>query len=166
MFLDGYNLRPATTTLSLTGCDTVNIESISEAEATLVITNDLLQHDIPPTTLESFTRVLVSNWTRRLRTYSEAMLSNWISFKFQGEWWWVGQLLDELEKEIIENPSLNFLGGLGGLSQSIRVPWILQETVTSVSQQGSKRDSHVQEKADTCLARIKHPRCSRQTRRF
>jgi Heterokaryon incompatibility protein (HET) len=104
----------------------------SQAKYTLVMANDLRRRDVPPTKLETITRILVSNWTRRLWTYSEAMLSNRIAFKYAGDWVDFHETLGELKDEAIQNSNWDFLGALEGVYASITVPWTYSDPITDL----------------------------------
>ncbi|KAH8746287.1 hypothetical protein BGZ57DRAFT_192811 [Hyaloscypha finlandica] len=126
----------------------------SQAKYTLVMTNDLRRRDVPPTKLETITRILASNWTRRLWTYSEAMLSNRIAFKYVGEFVDFHETLEELKDEAIRNPAWDFLGALKGVHASISVPWAYSDTITDLVKDLPMLTSAPALDAVECLAQV------------
>lgn len=135
------------------------IQSISQvfaqAKSTLVMTNDLQRQDRPSTKLETLTRILVSNWTRRLWTYSEAMLSKRIAFKFAGEYVDFHETLQEMKEEAaLMAPMWDFLGTLAGVHESVTVPWCRSNTIADVLKELPALDTVHTLNAAECLAEL------------
>ena len=127
----------------------------SEAEATLVLSHDLRRTKSPNTALETVTRILVSNWTRRLWTYSEAMLSKSLAFKFGGEWQWLSRALSDLEEQEAQDPRLRFLGATKGLRGAVKTPWTFANNLSDFVDQENRKLLPTQASAIVCLEKIR-----------